>query len=151
MKHTYHNISAFIAANVSGGMATVAYSVYELDRRLAVRVARIEDISEHRALLMAAWSAVSFVKKNLPLSDLSVYSAEKRTGNELSAAWMGLRRPTDFDDSDRIEVILFDCAEVKRVAFGFCPTEATGVMSEYARRMKEIVQLANTNDYGNNR
>lgn len=151
MKQTRHYLSAFVAANIRDGHASVAYSVYEFERQLVVRVAKIDGISEHRALLMATWSAVSYCKRNMPLSDLSVYSSEKRTGNELSAVWLNLRQPADFEDSDRIESIIHDCAQLRRVAFGLCGTEETGVMAECSQRMKNIIQLTNTNNYGNNR
>lgn len=143
MTDDYHQISAFVAASVKGGNAKIAYAVYDNGDLVVTRGATIKDISEHRALLMATWSAVSYCKAHLPQHALAVYSTEKRTGNELSSVWIGNSSYKDYEDSDRILSIIRDCCFIKQVAFGVCPTEEEGVFADYTRRMKELQQVVN--------
>lgn len=143
MADDYHQISAFVAASVKGSNAKIAYAVYDNGDLVVTRGATIRDISEHRALLMATWSAVSYCKANLPQHALAVYSVEKHTGNELTSVWIGESVYGDHEDRDRILSIVRDCCFIKQVSFGACPMEEEGVFADYTRRMQELQQMVN--------
>lgn len=143
MVDDYHQISAFIAASVKGGNAKIAYAVYDNGELVVTRGASIKDISEHRALLMATWSAVSYCKAHLPQYAVAIYSLEKRTGNELTSVLIGESTAGDYEDGDRISSILKDCCFIKQVSFGVFPMEEEGVFADYTRRMKELQQIVN--------
>lgn len=139
MTDDYHQISAFVAAKEHDKLCNVAYAVYDNGELLVTRSVSMQT-NKHRGLLMATWSAVSWCKANIPQHPLSVYSNEKRTGNELSAVWMG-KDPKDFEDSDRIESIINDCCFVCQVAFGYVGTDEQGILKDYSRRMRELIEV----------
>lgn len=136
MKSDYHQISAFVAARDN----KAAYSVYDNGELQITRSVEIPNVSEHRALLMAVWSAVSYCKGHLPAHDLSVYAADNRVPNELTSVWYAENKASDYEDADRIESILKDCCFVCSVAFGVCKPDEGGVMADYARRMRELIE-----------
>lgn len=141
-KETNHQVAAFIAAKEKGDITNMAYSVYDMGELLITRCASIPKTTEHRALLIAAWSAVSWCKGNIPELPLSVYSLDLRVVNELTAVWINKKECSDFEDSDRIKSVLRDCIFIKQVAFGICPMEGA-VFADYTRRMNELVDLVN--------
>lgn len=136
---SYHQVAAFVAARKEGGMTNAAYSVYDTGELSVTRRVSIRDVSEHRALLVAAWSAVNYCKEHMPAEDLSVYFAERQVPNELTSVWIGNSKAEEHPDSDRIESVLRDCCQIKSVAFGVCPVDG----GDYADRMKEIEDSVN--------
>lgn len=141
MNEEYHQISAFAAAIAENGKANAAFSVYDMGEVLVTRWAEVKGISEHRALLLAVWSAANWCKKNIPQCEIPFYTAEKRVSHELFAVWTNESESTDFEDADRITDIINDCQHIKAVGFEFCALNETGVWAEYSRRMRSLVEL----------
>lgn len=135
-KPEYHQITAFAAAK---GCKT-AYSVYDNGKQLIKRAAVIEGASEHRALLMAAWSAIHYCAAHFPTEWLDLYFADKRVPEELDAIWYGGGNPAAMEDNDRIMCIVDECCNVSSVTFGFISPDETGASADYARRIGELLK-----------
>lgn len=139
----YHQVAAFVAAKEKYGMANAAYSVYDMGELLITRCVSIPNVSEHRALLMAAWSAVHYCKEHTPTEDVSVYFLETKVPNELTSVWYADNKAEDYEDSDRIMSVLKDCCGIKSVAFGVCTLDADPVFKNYVERMRELIEIVN--------
>lgn len=143
MAEQFHQISAFVAAKSNGIVASAAYSVYDCGKQQILRCASIKGISEHRALLMAVWSAVRFCKDNMPMNMLSVYGTDEIVTNELNAIWFDDKSPSDYDDADRMESIIEDCIWVYQVNFATFPMNDNPDLSNGRIKMLEVLNLVN--------
>lgn len=137
----FHQISAFAAARAVGNNANAAYAVYDDDKLQITRSVSIHNISEHRALLMAVWSAVRWCREHAPQWAVSVYVRDLRVANELTYAWCGMKMPKDFDDGDRITDIITDCCFISLVAFSTLPASEHSLVG----RLTELESLLETN------
>lgn len=137
----YHQISAFAVAKAEGSNANAAYSVYDINDQLVVMCVSMPNTSEHRALIMAFWSAVRYCKEHLPSEEISVYTTNKEVANEITKVWYAENAPKDFADGDRILSTLIDSCYVKSVSFGYVGLNEDGAVKEYSGRMKELYDL----------
>lgn len=143
MTDDYHQISVFAVAKSKGRDANCAYSVYDNGELQITRCVTIPDVPEHRALLMAVWSATRYCKEHLPKYQMSLYCTEKRVPNELTKVWYNETKPNDFEDTDRVESIINDCCHIAQTAFSVITPDDDGVLADYARRIRELVGLVN--------
>lgn len=139
----YHQISAFAVAKSVGNDANTAYSVYDNGELQITRCVSIQNVSEHRALLMAVWSATRYCMEHLPQYQMSLYCTEPRVPNELTKVWYNEAKPTDFEDADRIESIIKDCCNISQTAFSVIKPDEGGVFADYGRRIRELIELIN--------
>ena len=134
----YHQISAFVTAKERNGKCLVAYSVYDTGEELVERFASIDGITEHRGLLMAAWSVLHYVIGNgLSVYDLSVYSDNKEVCDELTGIWYG-DDISKHEDADRVEKVISDCCRVASVAFSVCDPYFGESKTDYHYRMAKL-------------
>ena len=139
MEHNhFHQISVFTAAKKSDAGAKAAYSIYDMGKLLVERAVEICGVTEHRATIMAVWSAVTWCRNNIPNEDIDVYCPHERVPNELTSVWYSETVAACYEDSDRIESVLRECCYVKSAAFGVC-----GTHGEYGKRMDEVKKLTN--------
>lgn len=139
----YHQISAFAAAKSKGNRSNCAYSVYDNGEMQVKRCVAIPDVSEHRALLMAVWSATHYCKTHLPQYLMSLYCSSEQVPDELTDVWYNRAEPADFDDADRIKSIITDCCHIALTAFSVIKPDDTGAAADYAGRIRELTELVN--------
>lgn len=134
-------MSAFIAARRFGKDNTccAAYSVYDMGELLTSKAVTIPGISEHRALLMAAWSVLHYIiVHKLSSYDLSIYSDDKNICDELTKVWYG-EDILKYEDDDRMVKVINDCCNVASVAFSVCEPDKDADESSYSHRMADLV------------
>lgn len=106
---------------------------------LTSKAVTIPGITEHRALLMAAWSVLHYIiVHNLSSYDLSVYSDDKNICDELTKVWYG-DDILKYDDDDRIGKVVGDCCNVVSVAFSVCEPDKEADENSYHRRMADLI------------
>lgn len=143
MTDDYHQISAFAVAKAKDKDANCAYSVYDNGELQITRCVTIPGVSEHRALLMAVWSATRYCKEHLSQYQMSLYCTEPRVPNELTKVWYNDAKADGFEDADRIKSIIDDCCHIRQTSFSVIKPDEDGVFADYARRIRELVELAN--------
>lgn len=134
-KHNLHQYTAFAVAN---GCKT-AYAVYDLEEPLVANGATISGASEHRALLMATWSAIRWCREHCPKEWLEIYFTDRRVPDELTAVWYG-KDVNSFEDADRITNITNDCCFIGNVVFDVVKPNETGAVGDYAKRIKGLLK-----------
>ena len=137
MTDKIHQISAFAVSRKRKAGTIAAYALYDNGELVITRTVRFDGISEHRALLMAVWSAIAYHKHRMPQEFISVYCDDATVPNELTDVWYGTHNLPCDKDRDRIDNIMRDSCFINGVAFGVCRADdADG----YSKRMQSLIE-----------
>lgn len=139
-----HPVCTFAAAKVYGDKAKAAYAVYDRAEKKTLRCVTIQGVTQHRALLMAVWSALRYCSIELPQNIVTVYCTEDRVPEELNSIWYENAKFSDYEDADRIEQVIDDCAKIYRVTFGNFPMNGDPMWRKIEQEMQEVLDLVNT-------